>query len=329
VNGPTTIIANPGNSAPNIVANGPTAVLTINTASGSQVQLLSLNLSSGASTLVQNPANRAVVVEIASGTGNFLIDSTSKFDLGYDDLDVSGGSLSALTALVAKGYNLSGGGNWLGSGITSSAAAGDSTHTTAVGVISNSGNGSNQLYTTFDGDNNVSSSDILLKYTYFGDANLDGKVDGSDYSLIDSASDTNKQTPNALTGWYNGDFNYDGYTDGSDYALIDNSYNNQATQLTFAPDALVAASTAQVAVTTSAATGAGTAVKKFLPLVPAKFAVHTARPVALFKGANELPPYFFSDTPITSTGSTTGLNGKNKKGNLAGTIVDSIGTLTK
>ena len=29
-------------------------------------------------------------------------------------------------------------------------------------------------------------NDVLVKYTYYGDANLDGKVDGSDYSRIDS-----------------------------------------------------------------------------------------------------------------------------------------------
>ena len=30
------------------------------------------------------------------------------------------------------------------------------------------------------------AGDVLLKYIYYGDANLDGEVDGSDYSLIDN-----------------------------------------------------------------------------------------------------------------------------------------------
>ena len=66
-----------------------------------------------------------------------------------------------------------------------------------------------------------------MKYTYYGDANLDGKVDASDYSLIDSGYASN----GADTGWYNGDFNYDGVINGSDYTLIDNAFNTQGGQI--------------------------------------------------------------------------------------------------
>jgi len=54
---------------------------------------------------------------------------------------------------------------------------------------------------------------VLVKYTYYGDANLDGQVDGSDYSLIDNGY------LNHLTGWYNGVFNYGAVIDGSDYTV--------------------------------------------------------------------------------------------------------------
>ena len=63
----------------------------------------------------------------------------------------------------------------------------------------------------------------MARYTYYGDANWDGKVDGQDYALIDAGFLSN----DALTGWYNGDFNYDGKVDASDYTLIDNAYNSQ------------------------------------------------------------------------------------------------------
>ena len=62
---------------------------------------------------------------------------------------------------------------------------------------------------------------MLVRYTYYGDANLDGKVDGGDYSRIDNGY------LQQLTGWYNGDFNYDNAIDGSDYTLIDNAFNTQ------------------------------------------------------------------------------------------------------
>ena len=94
----------------------------------------------------------------------------------------------------------------------------------------------NPIYPTFDGQVST-ANDVLVKYTYYGDANLDGQVDGSDYSRIDNGF------LNQLSGWYNGDFNYDGVVDGSDYTLIDNALNTQGASLA----AVVAENTAQVA----------------------------------------------------------------------------------
>jgi hypothetical protein len=90
--------------------------------------------------------------------------------------------------------------------------------------------------TTFDGAV-TADGDVLVKYTYYGDTNLDGQVDGTDYSRIDNGYISH------LSGWYNGDFNYDGVIDGSDYTLIDNAYNTQGASLA----AETAAATAQIA----------------------------------------------------------------------------------
>ena len=46
-----------------------------------------------------------------------------------------------------------------------------------------------------------------------------------------------------LTGWFNGDFNYDGVINGSDYTLIDNAFNTQGAQLA----AQIASPTAEIA----------------------------------------------------------------------------------
>jgi hypothetical protein len=64
---------------------------------------------------------------------------------------------------------------------------------------------------------------VLIKYTYFGDANLDGSVTSADYTRIDAGY----LSHGTLTGWANGDFNYDGVVNGSDYTLIDNAFNMQ------------------------------------------------------------------------------------------------------
>ena len=112
------------------------------------------------------------------------------------------------------------------------------TFLTALGAISNNLNGT-ALYSTFD-NQPVALNDVLIKFTYYGDTNLNGQVDGSDYSRLDSAIVT------PATGWFNGDFNYDGATDGSDYTLIDNAYDRQGAILAAAiatPDAELAQKT--------------------------------------------------------------------------------------
>ena len=70
--------------------------------------------------------------------------------------------------------------------------------------------------------------DIVV--TALSDGYLDGTVDGSDYSRIDS-SFLSEQTGPSVSGWYNGDFNYDGVVNGSDYTLIDNAFNTQNASL--------------------------------------------------------------------------------------------------
>jgi hypothetical protein len=64
----------------------------------------------------------------------------------------------------------------------------------------------------------VDGSAVLIKYTYAGDADLNGYIDAADYGLIDNYI----QFPGS-TGYFNGDFNLDGVIDAGDYGLIDNS----------------------------------------------------------------------------------------------------------
>jgi len=52
-----------------------------------------------------------------------------------------------------------------------------------------------------------------------------------------------EKTSGNISGWQNGDFNYDGVVNGSDYTLIDNAFNSQGTQIA----AEIATPTAQIA----------------------------------------------------------------------------------
>jgi hypothetical protein len=82
---------------------------------------------------------------------------------------------------------------------------------TALAVVDNSV----PLLAAFDGVG-VDNTSILIKYTYYGDANLDGKVDAGDLARFN----TGLASDGALTGWQNGDFNYDGVINGDDLMLL-------------------------------------------------------------------------------------------------------------
>ncbi len=180
----------------------------------------SLAVSSGAFVTIANHSGGATYVPVLSSLSN-----SGTIDLVNNALVVHSGALATITAEAQAAYN---NGAWNGTNasagvITSSLASADPTHLTAVGVATG-------LSGTFEGVS-VTSSDVLVKYTYYGDANLDGVVDGTDYSRIDSTYLSEKTTSTNISGWYNGDFNYDGVVDGSDYTLMDNAYNSQSGQI--------------------------------------------------------------------------------------------------
>jgi hypothetical protein len=222
---------------------------TFNQASGGSTVLVRtvplLNITGG-SVVVQGAASHATrqLFSVGGLSLSGVTDAwTGKLDLANNDMIVNLGNLATITNQVAQGFN---GGTWQGGGgIVSSAASADSSHLTALGVIQNSVDGTPGgavLHANFSSASSV-ASDVLVKFAYFGDTNLDGVVDGSDYSRIDSAVIANQATAGSATGWFNGDFNYDGVIDGSDYTLLDNAFNVQGASLA----AAVATPTAQVA----------------------------------------------------------------------------------
>ena len=159
--------------------------------------------------------DRTVVVLTAAA--GLSVAATAQLNLGGNDLIVRGGAASGLTTvskLVAAGFA---GGTWAGTGIASSAAAADPAHVSALATVL----GSTAAVTTVDGTS-LGSTDVLVRYTYYGDANADGVVNAADYVRTDTGFVTR------LTGWANGDFNYDGSVDGSDYSLIDNAFNRES-----------------------------------------------------------------------------------------------------
>jgi hypothetical protein len=219
------------------ITGSPVGGYTVNADTASGTANVSVNVS-GASTAINFAATQHLAaLSIASSDSATLTSSTtsggkllitaslSVLSSGFLNLTdnvmvVQGGNLSTISSLLATGFDR---GAWNGSGINSSTAAGDTSYRTALGVLSNNNNGV-PIYPVFDGYT-ASASDIFVKYTYYGDADLNGVVNGADYQLIDVGF-------GAGTGsWMNGNFNYDSGIDGSDYTLIDNGFNEQGAPL--------------------------------------------------------------------------------------------------
>jgi GH18 family chitinase len=135
----------------------------------------------------------------------------------------NGSNYTGIAGLVQSGYNFSA---WDGSGIVTSMAAAKSGLTTVGLAEARDALGVSGAATDVWNGQAVDSTTILIKYTYAGDANLDGMIDGGDYGSIDN----HVQVPNAF-GFFNGDFNFDGVIDGGDYGIIDNNIQAQGAAL--------------------------------------------------------------------------------------------------
>jgi autotransporter-associated beta strand protein len=119
----------------------------------------------------------------------------------------NGSTYTGVTGLIQKGRN---GGAWNGgSGIlTSMPQAKTASPLTTLGVANVASAGA------FRGVS-IAAGDVLVMYTYIGDANLDGKVNVDDYVRIDQG------VSSGTSGWFNGDFNFDGKVNVDDYVMID------------------------------------------------------------------------------------------------------------
>ena len=159
------------------------------------------------------------VVIAADGTAegvsvveDLTIAAAGTLDLTDNDLRVRTTDAQQRDAMLARvaGFIRSArngsGGRWTGGGLTSSAAAVNPLTTLAVGADAN---------------------DVLVKYTYNGDANLDGRVNSDDYFRIDSGFLTQPADPI----YAQGDFNYDSLINSDDYFLIDSAFLGQGAAL--------------------------------------------------------------------------------------------------
>ena len=194
----TQTLANPsvtGNSTITVTQPGGSATTTLRIAPSSAavtMRAATLNLSAGAKLDLTD--NKLIAAGQSVGTWN-------------------GSAYTGITGLVQSGR---GDGSWNGKGITTSmtdATTGVLT-TLAVGEADDLGYAGG----TFAGVS-VSAGDTIVFYTWGGDADLNGELNGDDYFWIDS----HILQSGSVFGFHRGDFNYDGAIDGDDYFILDSN----------------------------------------------------------------------------------------------------------
>jgi hypothetical protein len=142
---------------------------------------------------------------------------TSQLDLRTSDLEVQS-TAGTKAADVARLYNQLrqgfAGGAWTGQGITSSTAATNPNADTGLSM------GDNALlgYSVFTGEA-VNANSILFKYTYYGDIDMNGRVDADDATVFGN----NFGRP-AGAMQTDGDIDFDGDVDADDLTVFGNNF---------------------------------------------------------------------------------------------------------
>jgi hypothetical protein len=221
-----------------VLETSPAAALTIDASTGNDVlkvntdatgaasvlfdatqKLGDVNIGTGGKvTLLSAPTanSRAIVTDTAQ------INAGGVLDLGNGAMIVNYSSGSPFTTIrnhIRTGRN---NGAWNGTGITSSAAQTANPANKTLGVMESAdyfgiyGSGA-----TFAGQA-IDPTCVLVRYTYYGDADFNGKVTFDDYVKTDNGFN------NHLTSWAAGDFDGNGVVNFDDYVLLDMAFNTQS-----------------------------------------------------------------------------------------------------
>lgn len=186
-NGSFTVNAN--SSVAGITGNG---ALTVG--NGSSHNTLQLAVGAGASTVSSLTINTGSTLDL---TNNSLI-------INYAG---SADPVATIRQYLASGYN---GGAWNGTGISSSSAAANTRY--ALGYA----DGADGIV------QGLSSGQIELKYTLYGDTNLDGVVNSVDFGNFAANFGKSHKT------WDQGDFTYDGVVNSIDFGLLAANFGHSA-----------------------------------------------------------------------------------------------------
>jgi autotransporter-associated beta strand protein len=183
---------------------------TLVTTNGDALAGGALSVANGAIVKAQPGLVKALTLTTLTTAGS------GKLDLTNNAAVIRNMTPAAVRAAIASGFA---GSAWTGGGITSSTAAGNPA--TAIGFA---GNGVLNK-SSFEGVNGLTAADVLVRYTYFGDADLSGATTLDDFTLFLSGYQ------NAGTTWVQGDFDYNGVVTLDDFTLFLAGYQQQGAPL--------------------------------------------------------------------------------------------------
>jgi hypothetical protein len=173
-------------------------------------------------------ANGANILTSALTLGGTAGAWTSTLDIRNSALVLRSSTANRLADLarvldqVRSGRNA---GAWNGTGITTSAA----TPITTIAVALNERRDGTPLLRTFNG-HNLDTNAVLVKHTYHGDMNFDGRVNIDDYFAVDLARTLGG------SGWTAGDFDDSGgRADAQDLMMMDRAFLGQSGPMGAAP----------------------------------------------------------------------------------------------
>ncbi|HEY2585627.1 MAG TPA: fibronectin type III domain-containing protein [Tepidisphaeraceae bacterium] len=248
VNGAATIVADPGADAPNVVASGSSARLTIAPAVvPTDVHLGGITLANGALISVPGAGNtrpnatHTVLVLGTLGSSSdptLSIDSGSTLDLGDCDLilhtggaDSSGAAAYAnVEALASSGRHGDPGvpdGTWDGPGLGSSAAtfvnASVGYEQAGLAVVVNSMLvlGTFPSWQVGPSNETLGGGNVIVKYTYLGDYTLEGRAGDNAAGVLQVEYDGGRTAGHT---WATGCSLFDGLCDDSEAALFQAQY---------------------------------------------------------------------------------------------------------
>jgi autotransporter-associated beta strand protein len=184
---------------------------------GMTQHLAGLNLAGGARANLAAGRDKVLVTK-ALGIEEVGGSPTSRLDLADNTLiidydDPAASPLQDVKRWIASGCD---GRLWDGNGIVSTTAAAQAT-TFGLGYAQNDLLFAKDQFSTFAGQP-VDLTSVLVKYTYLGDVNLDGKVDDNDVTIIVLGYDHGRVNTHM---WQEGDIvGYDGKIDDNDITVL-------------------------------------------------------------------------------------------------------------